>query len=242
MQLPRFGAIAMVLCFSGDAAAEDIRRERVRFAPGKTSIVIEGRIAGYDTVDYVLGARQGQSMNVSMASNNGATYFNILAPGETEVAFFNGSVSQNQYEGVLPKTGDHRVRVYMMRSAARRIEVAKYRLEMIVAADKAESNDAVVAGTAYHATGNIPCAMAVAQPMGSCPFGVMRKGKGSGTVTITRPDGRTRAIFFENGKATGADMSQADPSAFRATRQGDLTIVRIGDERYEIPDAVIFGG
>jgi hypothetical protein len=243
MRLLRFGAIAIVLCFSGSVAAEDIRTERVRFAPGKTSTVIEGRIKGYDTVDYVLGARQGQSMNVSMASNNGANYFNILAPGETEVAFFNGSMSQNQYEGVLPKTGDYRIRVYMMRSAARRNEVAKYRLEMIVAAaDNAGSMDAVVAGTAYHATGNIPCAMAASQPMGSCPFGVTREGTGSGTVTITKPDGRTRAIFFENGTAAGADVSQADPGAFRATRQGDLTTVRIGDERYEIPDAVIFGG
>ena len=71
-------------------------------------------------------------MNVSMATKNTATYFNILAPGETEVAFFNGSVSENQYEGVLPATGDYKIRVYMMRSAARRNEKANYRLEMIV--------------------------------------------------------------------------------------------------------------
>jgi hypothetical protein len=233
----------VLLCFSGYAAAEDIRTERVRFAPGKTSTVIEGRITGYETVDYVLGARQGQSMNVSMVSDNGANYFNILAPGETVVAFFNGSVSQNQYEGILPKTGDYRIRVYMMRSAARRQEVAKYRLEMIVAGtDKARPTDALVAGTDYHATGNIPCAMTAGQPMGSCPFGVTRKGAGSASVTITMPNGRTRTIFFERGKATGTDVSQADPGAFRATRQGDLTTVHIGDERYEIPDAVMFGG
>ena len=71
-------------------------------------------------------------MNVSIATRNTATYFNILAPGETEVVFFNGSVSENQYEGVLPATGDYRIRVYMMRSAARRNEQADYRLEMIV--------------------------------------------------------------------------------------------------------------
>ena len=45
---------------------------------------------------------------------------------------FNGSVSQNQYEGTLPANGDYKIRVYMMRSAARRDEVAHYRLEMIV--------------------------------------------------------------------------------------------------------------
>jgi hypothetical protein len=37
-------------------------------------------------------------------------------------------------------------------------------------------------------------------------------------------------------------MSQADRGAFSAARQGDLNVIRIGPERYEIPDAVIFGG
>lgn len=58
-------------------------------------------------------------MNVSLATQHGATYFNILVPGENEVAFFNGSLSQNQYEGTVQATGDYTIRVYMMRSAAR---------------------------------------------------------------------------------------------------------------------------
>jgi hypothetical protein len=45
---------------------------------------------------------------------------------------FNGSTAGNQYEGSLPKSGDYKVRVYMMRSAARRNEVANFRLEMII--------------------------------------------------------------------------------------------------------------
>lgn len=113
-------------------AANDIRTERVHFKKGTNSAVVEASIKGYETVDYVLGARAGQYMNVSLATKHGATYFNILAPGENEVAMFNGSVSQNQYEGTLPATGDYKVRVYMMRSAARRNEVAHYRLEMII--------------------------------------------------------------------------------------------------------------
>jgi hypothetical protein len=84
-------------------------------------------------VDYALGARQGQHMNISMATDNTANSFNILAPGETEVAMFNGSMAQNQYEGVLPESGDYKVRVYLMRSAARGDEVARYRLQMITA-------------------------------------------------------------------------------------------------------------
>ncbi len=68
-------------------------------------------------MDYVLEASKGQHMNVSMGTKNGANYFNILAPGEVQVAMFVGSTSGNQFEGTLP-SGDYKIRVYMMRSAA----------------------------------------------------------------------------------------------------------------------------
>lgn len=126
--------LAALLAVAGPLFAQQIRSERVQFERGATSAVVEASITGYETVDYVLGAKKGQYMNVSMATDNGANYFNILAPGESEVAMFNGSTGQNQYEGTLPASGDYKVRVYLMRSAARRNEVAKYRLEMIISA------------------------------------------------------------------------------------------------------------
>lgn len=235
------------LSLSQAYARDEIRTERVHFKKGSNSAVVESSIKGYETVDYVLGARQGQSMNVSMATKHGATYFNILAPGENEVAMFNGSTSGNQYEGTLPASGDYKVRVYMMRSAARRNEVARYRLEMIVngggkSAAAAPSHDAKVPGTDFHATGSVPCKLGKGQPTTNCDMGVQREGNGSGMVTVTQPDGRKRVIYFQNGRATGYDQSQADKGAFSASKESDLTIVHIGDERYEIPDAVIFGG
>jgi len=125
-------------------AGDGIRTERVQFKPGTSSATIKGKIKGYETVDYVLEASKGQQMNVSMATNNGANYFNILAPGENDVAMFIGSTSGKQFEGTLPKSGDYKIRVYMMRSAARRNEVANYRLEMIItgAAEKTNSSSA----------------------------------------------------------------------------------------------------
>jgi hypothetical protein len=170
----------------------------------------------------------------------------LLAPGETEVVFFNGSTRDNQYEGTLPKSGEYKIRVYMMRSAARRNEVADYRLEIIIsgAGEKsaAAGHDAKVAGTDFNATGDIPCSMGGGQPAGSCKFGVKREGGGSGTVVVTKPDGRTRSIFFDKGKAIGYDQSQADPGEFRASKEADLFVVHIGSERLEIPDVVISGG
>lgn len=224
-------------------AQSNIRTQRVQFKPGANSATIQGSIKGYQIVDYVLNAKEGQTMNVSMATRHSATYFNILEPGQTEVAIFNGSVSDNQFERVLKKSGDYRIRVYMMRSAARRNEVANYRLEMIVSGmGSGDRTDALVPGTKYNATGNIPCLMGRGQPTLSCRFGVVRRGNGNGTVTITKPNGLTRTIAFENGTATGYDQSQADTSEFSARKESDLSIIRIGQERYEIPDAVIFGG
>jgi len=95
----------------------------------------------------------------------------------------------------------------------------------------------------FDATGHVPCVQKQGQPMTQCEFGVSRKGGGYATVVITKPDGMKRAIFFQLGIATGADTSQADGyPKFKVTRKGDRQLIQIGEEHYEIPDAVILGG
>ena len=94
----------------------------------------------------------------------------------------------------------------------------------------------------FDANGWIPCAQHLGQPTMQCEFGVARAGGGYATVVVKRPDGRPRAIFFRMGRPIGADTSEADPGEFRATREADLNLIRVGDERYEIPDAVVLGG
>jgi heat shock protein HslJ len=95
----------------------------------------------------------------------------------------------------------------------------------------------------FDATGPLPCAQYTGQPMVQCEFGVARAGGGYATVVIKKPDGRTRAIFFRMGRPIGADVSESEGRLeFRATKEGDLHRIRIGNERYEIPDAVVLGG
>ena len=95
----------------------------------------------------------------------------------------------------------------------------------------------------FDATGKIPCAQSAGQPMTQCEFGVARAGGGYATVIIKRPDGRKRALFFSMGRLVGADTSQADGyPEIQSSKQGDLHQIRVGSERYEIPDAVILGG
>ena len=66
-----FSLVAAVLLAS-TALADDIRTERVEFHKGANSATVEGTIKGYETVDYLLGARKGQSMNVSLSTDHGA--------------------------------------------------------------------------------------------------------------------------------------------------------------------------
>jgi hypothetical protein len=250
-------ALASILLISASASiarADEIRTVKVRFQAGANSATVKARIKGYETVDYLLGARAGQTMNVSMATDNGANYFNILAPGESDAAMFNGSLADNQFEGVLPATGNYRIRVYLMRSAARRKETANYRLEMVVgsgnsAGASAPSGDAKrdpwkrIGANDFDATGKIPCAQAAGQPMGSCDFGVVRQGNGFALIKISWPGGGNRVITFENGTPTGYDQSQADGGAKLAFKKNaDLYAIGIGDQRFEMPEAVIYGG
>jgi hypothetical protein len=95
----------------------------------------------------------------------------------------------------------------------------------------------------FDARAQIPRAQHKGQPMAQWPIAVARDPGSSATVVVTRPDGRTHAIFFEKGRATGADLSQADGNmTFRATAEADLDKIQPSDERYEIPEAAVFGG
>lgn len=105
------------------------------------------------------------------------------------------------------------------------------------------SHDALVPGTEFNATGWIPCSRTAGQPMAQCKFGVVREGNGNGYVKIFWPDGGNRVIYFQAGTPTSYDEAQADGgSKMKVSKNVDLFTITIGDQRFEIPDAVIFGG
>jgi hypothetical protein len=62
-------------------------------------------------------------------------------------------------------------------------------------------------------------------------------------ITVEWPDGGSRVIFFEAGKPVSFDQSQADQGVeMTIARDQDNSIVFIGEDRFVIPDAVIWGG
>lgn len=103
--------------------------------------------------------------------------------------------------------------------------------------------DAKDPATGFHATGSVKCWNVGQSPDGQCPFGVVRRENGDADVHITRADGSKRVIYFQGGKAVGYDQNQGSLGEFKASVSGgDNWLIQIGDERYEIVEAIIFGG
>ena len=90
--------------------------QRVRFQTGHSSATLKGRIVGFDTKDYVVGAKAGQAMAVRLTSSHASTYFVIYS--------INGRATDmnetTEWSETLSESGDYLIRVFMMRPAARR--------------------------------------------------------------------------------------------------------------------------
>jgi hypothetical protein len=121
--------IGVCLVVPGLAAAE-AREQRVQFRAGTSGATVEGHLSGRGDIDYLVGARAGQRMTVQLHTDNPQTYFNILPPGSDDTAIFVGSSAGDRFDGTLPASGDYRIRVYLMRAAARRGEQARYELSI----------------------------------------------------------------------------------------------------------------
>lgn len=220
-------------------AQTGIEEKQVFFDRGKTSATISDKITGDRIIDYILGAKKGQTMTVHLKTDHGANYFNVLPPGSEE-ALFIGSTLGNDWNGVLPEDGDYKIRVYLMRSAARRNENANYTLNVGITGHYSASHDAKVPGTNYHATGIIDCsAGSEAKNSSQCSFGVIRKGLNKAEVYISKTDGGERILHFN-----GDEVSSPDPNVkVKASREGYDWNVSVNDlEYYFIPDAIINGG
>jgi hypothetical protein len=161
-------ACALVAASSWAFAADGIESRPLQFTKGASSATVKGSLKGDKTIDYKLRAKAGQTMSVTLKTNNSANYFNVLPPGSTGEAIFVGSTSGNEWTGPLPAAdGEYTVRVYLMRSAARRNETANYTLTVGITGSAAAASplgnapagDAKVKGTPYHATGKVSCSM-----------------------------------------------------------------------------------
>lgn len=244
-----FAAVLLVLSsiVSSLVHAADIQVKPVQFARGASSATIKGSIKGYQTIDYTVQAGAGQMLTATLKTSKGANYFNVLPPGSPAFAMYMGDTSGNHFEGLLPDDGVYKLRVYLMRSAARRNETANYTLELAITGQPLKplppSVDAKVPGTPYHATTTVPCVPAYSE-VRECTAGVIRRSHdGTATVVLSWPTPgglATRRILFVKGEPKVADTPQ--PMKFSRSDRGEHVVSFGSDERFEIPEALVSGG
>ena len=105
--------ILMISLLAGTTFAKIIR---VKFPPGRTTVVLKGRTTGgpsesggMDPIAYHLRARKGQTMTLHLVSTKKNAVFGVYAPGMDLI-----DIGQNKtdWSGELPKTGDYEIMVF----------------------------------------------------------------------------------------------------------------------------------
>ncbi len=102
-------------------AADKVTVVPVQFAKGANSATVKGSFKGYDSINYTLVSKAGQTMTVSISGSSNAN-FNVFAPGAVPgqaEAMGTGYVGE-KWQGSLPASGKYTIQVYQMRASARR--------------------------------------------------------------------------------------------------------------------------
>lgn len=250
----RLLTIFCALTASAPTLAQDGRSERIEFPEGASETTIRDSIEGRQFVDYLVRARAGQEMQVILETDHLANYFNIYEPGtrpQFDAAIYVGSIHGPSYAGTLPSDGDYLIRVYLMRSAGRRGEIAGYALtikitgEPIAAPTYRAPSALSYAGqlldwpARIDAKGYIPCSSRSGALDAQCEFRVLRNRSGA-TIYVVKPDTQTavRLLYFETDR-----FSTNDEAELSWTRRDDNWGVGVsGEEFYLVPDALIWGG
>ncbi|CAD5367137.1 conserved exported hypothetical protein [Rubrivivax sp. A210] len=235
---------AAAMAVAGFAAEGKAAVQDIRIAAEGQATEIAGQVKGYAGADYRVQGRAGQTLSVRMTvlANRGLS-FNLAPEGAAE-AMVIGDHSGLDAKVMLPADGAYVISTFLPRSAARRHESGRFRLAVAIAGEAlaplSASQDALVAGTRYHATARLSCRWAYAPAATTCDAGVVRRGHdATATVDIRGSDGRRRRLLFVKGQVVASDS--AWPVSTR--RNGDHTTVEIdGQERHEVPDALLTGG
>jgi len=319
----RIVTLAVLAAVANTVFAQIIREETVDLVGVHELRIVQDSITGREIVDYLVVGERSQILSIDLLSTNSANYFNVL-PSGSEEALFIGSTQGTVADVRLPETGTFLIRVYLMRSAARRGETANYSLAISlgrpefadglsggpdywkVSADGGSAlnlragpstryetisklangevlqnrgcrltggerwcairaahtgvagwvagrflvesaaprsptmaeDGPVGNGLPFDATGFVPCSASAGKPMRQCPFGVIREGPGNAGIWIAVGDGEERQILFEGG----SPVAKGSAETLRFEKTGDLFLIRVGDERFEIPEAAVSGG
>ena len=113
-------ASVLLLALLTTAAQVDAKTTRVRFPPGRTTLILKGKTTGgpsesggMDPVEYALRARRGQQMTVHLTSAKKNAVFTIYLPGNGDTFKDGANDSElTDWSGTLPKSGDYNIIVF----------------------------------------------------------------------------------------------------------------------------------
>lgn len=236
--IPIVAGFAVLVAAPPACAEPEIRNEQVQFQKGTSGATVKGSIKGRQGIDYRVRAAAGQTMDVTLKASKTSAYFNVLATDDTPL--FVGSVSGNQFSGLLPKDGEYTIRVYLMGNAASSNQAADFTLDIDITSRPASAARGATPPAKYDASGKIKCSEDKETLDRQCDFRVVRHfATRSAQIWIAYgPDGRTRVLHYADKKFTTDDGVRIS-----AQRQNDNWRLGIGGrEFYLIPDALIHGG
>ncbi|HEX8289400.1 MAG TPA: hypothetical protein VF556_15470 [Pyrinomonadaceae bacterium] len=93
--------------------------ERVRFKPGASSAIVNGKISGGGRKTYVLGARAGQTMTIKVidgGKNNDVVFYIVAPDGTHPMGDEEGEGYDSGWSGALQKNGDYKIVVSTIES------------------------------------------------------------------------------------------------------------------------------
>ena len=240
MKLIQLFACVVTLACVQMAAAQQTIVERVQFPAGKSGTTINASLTGYESIEYLLGARAGQRMVVELIPSNSSTYFNVFAPGDRpgeSAAMYIAATNGLRFDGVLPRDGDYRVQVFINRNAARRNESTNYTLNVSIggAAPRPDFADGLSGGPDFWEVFGVSQSLNVRAAPSTNAQVVM--GLLNGTVVrnlgCRRSDGRVWCQVSQvGGGVTGWAASQylreaAAPSAAMPPGAGSGNVMRV---------------
>lgn len=164
-------AAALTAASPTAATAQERPAAQIRFAPGQSGATIRGVVGGEDLVVYRVGLEARQRLVISLQASNRATYFNVYAPGRgpgDEALANSGMIGPsvpdlNRFSSTLSVSGDYLISVYLLRSAARRGERARFTLRVSAPALKGTGRpvagdfaDGLAGGPDFFAVAGVP--------------------------------------------------------------------------------------
>jgi hypothetical protein len=118
--MSKFSAVlsALIALSTISEASAGRRQQVVVFKPDATTARYDGVVRGYNSADFFIDARAGQTLKVDFKKTS-TCEFVIGGPPDGAV-FFSGFTAKETFSEVLKKSGRYRATVYQMRAFARR--------------------------------------------------------------------------------------------------------------------------